>query len=78
MAMRPAVTYTPYATSSEEQTSDLITFTEFEEGNILTENHNDAEIGDQADKESIIISKQDMKISIPVISQIMILYLRRC
>ena len=60
MAMRPAVTYTPYATSSEEQTSDLITFTEFEEGNILTENHNDAEIGDQADKESIMMNKQDM------------------
>ena len=34
MAMRPAVTYTPYATSSKEQTSDVITFTQFEEGNI--------------------------------------------
>ena len=32
MAMRPAVTYTLYATSSKEQTSDVITFTQFEEG----------------------------------------------
>ena len=31
MAMRPAVTYTPYATSSKEQTGDVITFTQFEE-----------------------------------------------
>ena len=32
MAMRLAVTYTPYATSSKEQTGDLITFTQFDEG----------------------------------------------
>ena len=32
MAMRPAVTYTPYATSSKEQTGDVITFAQFEEG----------------------------------------------
>ena len=31
MAMRPAVTYTPYATSSKEQTGDVITFAQFEE-----------------------------------------------
>ena len=36
MAMRPEVTYTPYATSSKEQTGDVITFAQFEEGNILT------------------------------------------
>ena len=29
-AMRPAVTYTPYATSSKEQTGDIIIFTHFE------------------------------------------------
>ena len=34
MAMRPAVTYTPYDTSSKEQTGDVITFAQFEEGNI--------------------------------------------
>ena len=36
MAMRPEVTYTPYATSLKEQTGNVITFTQFEEGNILT------------------------------------------
>ena len=34
MAMCPAVTYTHYATSLREQTGDIITFTQFEEGNI--------------------------------------------
>ena len=34
MAMRPAVTYTLYATSLKEKTGDVITFTQFEEGNI--------------------------------------------
>ena len=42
MVMRPAVTYTPYATSSKEQTDDVITFAQFEEGNVLTETRNDA------------------------------------
>ena len=32
MAMRPAVTYTPYATSYKEQTGNVITFAQFEEG----------------------------------------------
>ena len=32
MMMRLAVTYTPCATSSREQTGDIITFTQFEEG----------------------------------------------
>ena len=42
MAMRLAVIYTPYATSLKEQTGDLITFAQFEEGNTLTETRNDA------------------------------------
>ena len=46
MAMRPAVTYTPCATSSREQTGDIITFTKFEEGNILTKIFNDVESND--------------------------------
>ena len=37
MAMRPAVTYTLYATSSKEQTSDGITFAQFEEGILISE-----------------------------------------
>ena len=49
--MRPVVTYTPYATSSKEQTGDVITFVHFEEGNILTETCNDAESGDESDNE---------------------------
>ena len=60
MEMRPAVTYTPYVTSPKEQTGDVITFTQFEEGIILTETRNDAEIGDKSDNKSIMMSKQDM------------------
>ena len=60
MAVRPEVTYTPYGTSSREQTGDIITFTQFEEGNILTKTRNGAESGDKSDNESIIMSKQDM------------------
>ena len=61
MAMRPEVAYTPYATSSKEQTGDVITFTQFEEGNILTETSNDTESGDKYDSESLIMNKQDME-----------------
>ena len=50
MVMCPAVMYTPYATYSKEQTGDVITFTQFEEGNILTETRNDAESGDETDR----------------------------
>ena len=56
MAMRPAVMYTPYATSSREQTDDVITFAQFEEDNILTETCNDAESGDESDCESLMMS----------------------
>ena len=59
MAMCPAVTYTPYATSLKEQTGDVITFAQFEEGNILTENCKDAESGDKSDNESIMMIEQD-------------------
>ena len=41
MATRPAVTYTPCALSSKEQTGDVITFTQFEEVDLLTETRND-------------------------------------
>ena len=61
MAMRPAVMYTPYMTSLREQTGDVITFAQFEEGNIITETRNDAESGDESDDESIMMSKQDME-----------------
>ena len=51
MAMRPAVTYTPYATSYKEKTGDVITFAQFEEGNLLSEIRNDTESGDESDGE---------------------------
>ena len=60
-AMRPAVTYTPYATSSKEQTGDVITFAQFEEGNLLSETRNDTESGDKFDSDSIVISEKDME-----------------
>ena len=47
--MRPEVTYTPYATSLKEKTGDVITFAQFEEGNILTETSNNAESGEESD-----------------------------
>ena len=37
MYMRPALSYTPYATSPKEKTGDIITFTQFEKGNLLSE-----------------------------------------
>ena len=51
MAMRSAVTYTPYAMSSKEQTGNVITFAQFEEGNLLSETRNDTESGDESDSE---------------------------
>ena len=56
MEMCPSVTYTPCATSSRGKTGDILTFTQFEEGNILTKTRNDAESGDESDNESIIPS----------------------
>ena len=60
MAMRPAVTHTPYAMSSKEQTGDVITFAQFEEGNLLSETRNDTESGDKSDIKSIMMSERDM------------------
>ena len=59
--MRPAVTYTPYATSLKEQTGDVITFARFEEGGIITETRNNVESGGESDKESIFMIKKDME-----------------
>ena len=49
MVMLLAVTYTSYATSLKEQTGDVITFAQFEEGGILTETRNDSESCDLHD-----------------------------
>ena len=56
MAMRPAVTYNLYATCSKEQNGDVITFAQFEEGNLVTETHNDTESGDESDNESLMMN----------------------
>ena len=61
MAMRPTVTYTPYATSSKEQTGDVIKFAQFEEGYLLTETRNDTKRDDESDSESIMMIKKDME-----------------
>ena len=61
--MRKDVTYTTCATSSREQTDDIILFAQFEEGNILTKNCTNAESGDKSDDDSImppLISKEEM------------------
>ena len=39
----------------------MITFTQFDEGNLLTETRNDTESGDESDNESIMMSEQDME-----------------
>ena len=44
----------PCATCSKEQTGDIITFAQFEEGNLLTETHNDAESDDESDDDLIM------------------------
>ena len=60
MVMLPAVTYTPYGTSSREKTGDIITFAQFEEGKKLTKTCNDSESGDKSDNESVMMREQDM------------------
>ena len=61
MVMRPAVTYTPYDASLILKTGNIITFTQFEEGNIWTETCNNAESCDESDNDSIMMSKQDIE-----------------
>ena len=56
MAMRPTTTYTLYVTSSKEQTGDVITFAQFEEGNLITETRNDTVSGDEYDSESLMMN----------------------
>ena len=61
MVMRPIVTYTPYATSSKEQTGGVITFAQFEEGNLKSETRNNTESDDTSNSESIMMSEKDME-----------------
>ena len=52
--MRPSVTYTPYVTSPREKTGDVIKFTQFEEEDLLSETHDNAESGDESYDHSIM------------------------
>ena len=40
LAVQPSVLYIPYATPSHEQTGNIITFANFEEGNLVENEHN--------------------------------------
>ena len=55
MAMRPAVMYTPFATSLRHQNCNIINFKQFEEENILTKTRNNAESSDESDEDSIML-----------------------
>ena len=54
MAMCPSMIYTPCATSPMKKTGDIVTFTQFEEGNLLSETRNNSESGNEYDDDSII------------------------
>ena len=63
MMMHSDVTYTPCATSSREQTGNITTFTQFEEGDIWTKNCNYAESSEEYDDNSImpsLLSEEEM------------------
>ena len=47
--------------SLKEKTGNVITFAQFEEGNLITETHNDTESDDESDSESIMMSEKDME-----------------
>ena len=54
MDMRPAVSYIPCATSSGGETNNIITFSQFEEGGLLSEICDDVESGDKSDDDSVM------------------------
>ena len=63
MDMCRAVAYTPYDKYSKEQTGDITTFAHFEEGDLLSETHDDAESSNESDDNSImpsLISEEEM------------------
>ena len=49
--MRLEVMFTPFATTSCEQTGNIIIFAQFEEGNIITKNCNNVERNDESNDE---------------------------
>ena len=47
--------------NSPPQTGDIITFAQFEEGNLISETRKDTESDDESNSESIMMSKKDME-----------------
>ena len=70
MAMRPSVSYTPCAIYSREQTGDIFTLAQFEEGdllsgtqNLLSETRDDTESGNKSNDNSAmppLMSEEEM------------------
>ena len=61
--MRPFVKYKAYPTFSKEQTGDIIAFTQCEEGNLISETHDDEESGEKSNEDSLmppLISIEEM------------------
>ena len=54
MDKRPDVPYIPCDASPREQTSDIITFSQFEDGALLSETRDNAYICGESDEDSII------------------------
>ena len=85
MVIHTSLSYIPCDTSSKEQTGYIIMFTQFEEGGLLYETSEDAEINDKSVKNPMMIQlfhhylpkKKFMRWILAMI-QMMILYLWRC
>ena len=63
MDMRPYMSYIHCAKSLREQTGDIITFSQFEQGNLLSETFDDTEISEKSDENPImtpLISKEEI------------------
>ena len=57
------MSYIPYDKSSKEQTGNIIPFTYFKEGNLISESFNDTESGNESEEYSTLsplISKEEM------------------
>ena len=63
MDMQPAVSYISYDKSSRGGTGDIITFSQFEEGDLLSETRDNRESGKEYDDDSTLpplISEEEM------------------
>ena len=65
MALLLAISYIPCATSSKEKTGYIITFTQFEEEDLLYKTRDNSGRGDKSDDNSIVpplISEEEMDV----------------